>query len=296
MVYSMTGFGRGEAEDELYRITVEIKTVNNRFLDLNIRIPRYMNIFDAAIRELSKKYLNRGKADVFVSVDNVGSKDIDVECNSKLAGKYIESLRAVACEYSLREDISVSLIAKLPEVFSIKEAKPDETELEALLLGAVEKALENLNEARQREGEFLLNDLKLKLDNIRSHLEFIEKKVPEFISSYEEKLRARIEELTGDRQIDESRLLTEVAIFADKSAVDEEIVRLKSHIDAFISAADSENAHSEGVGRKLDFIVQEMNRESNTILSKSPDMEVSEHAVEIKTDIEKIREQIQNIE
>ena len=296
MVYSMTGFGRGESEDELYRITVEVKTVNNRFLDLNIRIPRHLNVFEALIREAAKRYLNRGKADIFITVDNIDGKEIDVEYNSALAGKYVKSLREAACEFSLREDISVSLIAKMPEVFALKETKPDETELEGLLSAAVEKALESLNEERQREGDFLLKDLRIKLDSIRSHVEFIEKRVPEFISGYEEKLKARIEELMGDKQIDESRLLTEVAIFADKSAVDEEIVRLKSHIDAFIAASDSEAVRTEGVGRKLDFILQEMNRESNTILSKAWDMEVSEHAVEIKTDIEKIREQIQNIE
>lgn len=296
MVYSMTGFGRGEAADSSYRITVEVKTVNNRYLDLSVRLPRSLNAFEGKVRELSKDFLKRGKVDFFISCESLEHADTGLDYNSKIAGEYIRCFHEMAKEYGLKDEISVATIARMPEVFKTQQVAADESVLQSLLAEAVTKACQALNEARAREGDFLREDLKNKLDVISAHVDFIEQKSPLLVKAYEEKLRERIKSLMEDKQIDESRLLTEVAIFADKSAIDEELVRLSSHLEAFRLAITGESAYKEGVGRKLDFIVQEMNRESNTILSKSSDMEVSARAVELKTEIEKIREQIQNLE
>ena len=297
MICSMTGFGKGEAQDTRYKITVEIKTVNNRYLDMNVRLPRTFNLFDSEVRSLVKKRISRGKADVFVGVETLADAEAGVGFNAHVAGEYVNAMRKMAKEFDIPDDTSVSVIARMPDVFKVEDKETDEDAMRTLLTAALEEALERLNEARAKEGAFLVKDLLGKLDEIREHVAFIKQRTPEITKAYEGKLRERIASLLDDKQIDEARLLTEVAIFADKSGIDEELVRLLSHLDAFSDVLNGETATGkEGVGRKLDFMVQEMNREANTTLSKSSDMEISAHAVEIKTEIEKIREQIQNLE
>lgn len=291
----MTGFGRAEASDELHRITAEVKTVNNRYLDINVRLPRTFSVFDGEVRALVKKHILRGKTDVFIGMEALGAGDTGVTCNEAVAGEYIRSLKEIAKRFDIPDDVSAMGIARLPDVFTLAERETDEEALRALIVSAVTAALVQCNEARAREGEYLASDIRGKLEKIRADVSFIRERTPEITAQYEEKLKERIVSLIGDTKVDEARLLTEVAIFADKTGVDEELVRLMSHIDAFYAALDAGRA-DEGIGRKLDFIVQEMNREANTTLSKSPDMEVSQHAVDIKTEIEKIREQIQNLE
>ena len=297
MIYSMTGFGKGEAQDTRYKITVEIKTVNNRYLDMNVRLPRTFNLFDPEIRALIKKRISRGKADVFVGVETLADAEAGVGFNAHVAGEYVKAMHEMAKEFDIPDDTSVSVIARMPDVFKVEDRETDEDAMRALLTKALEDALARLNEARAKEGAFLVNDLQGKLEDIRTHVDFIKERAPGIAKAYEAKLRERIESLLDDKQIDEARLLTEVAIFADKSGIDEELVRLSSHLDAFADVLKGEAGNGkEGVGRKLDFMVQEMNREANTTLSKASDMEISAHAVEIKTEIEKIREQIQNLE
>ncbi|MBR0163670.1 MAG: YicC family protein [Lachnospiraceae bacterium] len=295
MICSMTGFGAGEASDDRYRITTEIKTVNNRYLDINVRLPRTFNAFDPVVRALVKEHLCRGKTDVYISFETIGESEAKVTCNRTMAAAYVQSMRALAGELDLTDDLSVTGIARLPDVFTIEEEKPDEETLRALVAASCRDALTKLNEARAKEGAFLVKDIEGKLTRIRDNVDFIRERVPRITAQYEEKLKERIRSLLEDTKVDEARLLTEVAIFADKTSVDEELVRLTAHIDSFFDVLGGGDT-AEGVGRKLDFIVQEMNREANTTLSKSPDMEVSERAVEIKTEIEKIREQIQNLE
>ena len=296
MIYSMTGFGRGEVTDKGYRITVEIKTVNNRYLDMNIRLPRALQSFDPALRSLIKQHISRGKTEVYIGLETDEAKSAQVKCNLPIAAEYAAAMRRMAKELELQDDIAVSQIARMPEVFKIEDNSPDEDTIERLLTEACTEALRKLKEARAKEGAYLAEDLRGKLALIREHAAFIEKKVPEINEAYRQKLKERIASIVQDHAVDEGRLLTEAAIFADKSSVDEELVRLNSHIDAFLETMEQAKDEKDGIGRKLDFLIQEMNREANTTLSKSPDMELSAHAVEIKTEIEKIREQIQNIE
>ena len=296
MISSMTGYGKGESEGNGYHITVEIKTVNNRYLDMNIRLPRTFHAFDTKLRSIVKQHLVRGKVEMFVAFETDEAQSAAVKCNLQIAAQYARSMREMAKVLDVQDDTAVSLIARMPEVFKTEDTSPDEDALERLLQEACEAALVRLTEARAREGAYLAEDIRTKLDKIREHARFIGEKVPEINAAYSRKLQERMEALLGDHTIDESRILTEAAIFADKSSVDEELVRLNSHIDAFLETMDHAKEEEEGIGRKLDFLVQEMNREANTTLSKSPDMELSAHAVEIKTEIEKIREQVQNIE
>lgn len=296
MICSMTGYGRGEAADRGYHITVEIKTVNNRYLDMNIRLPRAFQAFDTKLRTLVKQYLVRGKAEMFVTLETDEAETLSVKCNLQIAEQYAAAMHEIAKQTDVKDDTTVSLIARMPEVFKIEDNSPEEDVLEKLLTEAAVEALKQLTESRAREGAYLAEDIRGKLTKIREHAAFIEGKVPEINAAYNRKLKERIEEILGNHSVDEGRLLTEAAIFADKSSVDEELVRLNGHIDAFLVTLDSAKEESEGIGRKLDFLIQEMNREANTTLSKSTDMELSAHGVEIKTEIEKIREQIQNIE
>ena len=296
MIRSMTGYGKGESEGNGYHITVEVKTVNNRYLDMNIRLPRSFHAFDTKLRALVKQHLVRGKVEMFVAFETDEAISAAVKCNLQIASQYAAAMREMAKALDVQDDTAVSLIARMPEVFKIEDTSPDEDALEKLLTASCEAALQRLTEAREREGEYLAADIRMKLSKIREHARFIEEKVPEINAAYQQKLQERISAMLSDHTVEESRLLTEAAIFADKSSVDEELVRLNSHIDAFLATMDKAGEEEEGIGRKLDFIVQEMNREANTTLSKSPDLEISAHAVEIKTEIEKIREQIQNIE
>ncbi len=288
----MTGFGRYEISEGERKFTVEMKAVNHRYLDVSIKIPKKLSFFESAVRNMLKKYIERGKVDVFVTYEEYTQNNVCIKYNKDIAEEYMKYLDQMAGDFSLENDIRVSTLSRYPEVFTMEEQTMDEEELWRELEQAVQGAAENFVEAREAEGENLKEDLIGKLDAMAVHVDFITDRSPHIIKEYKEKLREKIQELLEDTRVDESRLLTEVTIFADRVCVDEELVRLRSHI------AQTKEALLAGgsVGRKLDFIAQEMNREANTILSKTTDIEVSGHAIELKTEIEKVREQIQNIE
>ncbi len=292
MIKSMTGFGRCELSDENRKITVEMKSVNHRYLDVNIKMPKKLNFFESAIRNELKAYIQRGKVDLFISLEDFSENNVTVKYNKDIAAEYLKYLRQMSEDFELENDIRVSTLSRYPEVLSMEDQTPDEEEIWKLLKQAIDTASEGFVETRKTEGENLKNDLTDKLNGMLAHVEFIEARSPQIIAEYKQKLKDKVNEMLNDTQVDENRLLTEVTIFADKVCVDEELVRLRSHVEA------TKNALSEGgsVGRKLDFIAQEMNREANTILSKANDLEISNRAIELKTEIEKVREQIQNIE
>ena len=292
MIKSMTGFGRCEIAEADRKITVEMKSVNHRYLDVTIKMPKKLNFFEAAIRTELKNYMQRGKVDLFITYEDFTESNVCVKYNKELAAEYMQYFDRMAEDFSLDNDIRVSTLARFPEILTMEEQTVDEEQLWQLLDKALKGAAENFVETRIREGENLRNDLIAKLEGMLAHVDFITERSPEIIEEYKEKLAKKVEELLSDKQVDESRLLMEVTIFADKVCVDEELVRLRSHITATRDALLAGGS----IGRKLDFIAQEMNREANTILSKSSDLEISNRAIELKTEIEKVREQIQNIE
>lgn len=292
MVKSMTGFGRCETEENNKHITVEVKAVNHRYLDLNIKCPKKFYGFEARIRNIFKEYAERGKVDIFISYEDLSEENVSIRYNREVAATYLKYLREMKDDFGLDDDIRVSTLSRYPEVFVMGEQEEDEEEIWVYLEKTLRGAFANFVSARESEGANLKKDLLGKLDTVENIAMFIEEKSPLIISQYREKINARVKEILGEVKVDESRLLTEVTIFADKICVDEEVVRLKSHVKAMREAMNA----PESVGRKLDFLAQEMNRESNTILSKTTDMEISDKGITLKTEIEKIREQIQNIE
>lgn len=292
MIKSMTGFGRCEIMEGSRKYTVEIKSVNHRYLDVNIRMPKKLNVFESAIRSELKNYASRGKVDIFITMEDFSEANVAVRYNKEIASEYLTYLKQMAEDFGLEDDIRVSSLSRFPEVFTMEEAAADEEELWKELKAAFDGAAEQFVATRTVEGEHLREDLTAKLDHMLELVSFIEAHAPQIVAEYRAKLEEKIQELLGDVKVDESRLLTEVAIFADKVCVDEEIVRLKSHIT---TTKDTLNNGGD-IGRKLDFLAQEMNREANTTLSKSNDLAISNCAIELKTEIEKVREQIQNIE
>ncbi|MCI8598308.1 MAG: YicC family protein [Lachnospiraceae bacterium] len=292
MVKSMTGFGRCEISEGDRKMTVELKSVNHRYLDVNIKMPKKLNFFESAIRSLLKTYVQRGKIDIFITYEDLTETKVSLRYNREIAAEYLKYLGQMSEEFGLTNDVTVSGLSHFPEVLIMEEQQMDEAELWKLLEQALKGALEQFVETRIIEGENLRRDLTAKLEEMLAHVAFIEERSPQIVAEYRKKLEDKVHELLGDVQIEESRLATEVTIFADKICVDEEIVRLKSHIEHTKSTLQEKDS----VGRKLDFIAQEMNREANTILSKANDLEVSNRAIELKTGIEKVREQIQNIE
>lgn len=292
MIKSMTGYGRAELANDDLKITVEIKSVNNRYLDIGIKMPRQLGMLESSIRAELKKYINRGKVDVYITFEDLKEANMNVKYNSKIAGEYLTYLRRMAEEFGLDDDVRVTTLSRFPDVFTMEEEPMDAEQIWDTLRGVICEAAESFLQARIREGEFLRNDLIGKLDEMQGHVDFITEKSPQIVAAYKQRLYDKVRELLTDTVIEDSRIVQEVTIYADKVCVDEELVRLQSHIQATRAALDG----SEGVGRKLDFIAQEMNRESNTILSKSDDLEVSDRAIELKTTVEKVREQIQNIE
>ena len=293
MIKSMTGFGHCELEEGDKRFSVEMKGVNHRYLDANIRMPKKLNFFDSAIRSLLKQYVSRGKIDIFITYEDRSENQVSLKYNEALAKEYLAYFDKMQETFGLENDIRVSTLSRYPEVFTMEEQAPDEEALWNVLKKAIEGALTQFVETREVEGENLKSDILAKLDGLLEKVECIEERSPKIIAEYRAKLEDKVKELLADAQMDESRIAAEVIIFADKICADEEVVRLRSHIshmkEVFLS---DEN----GIGRKLDFIAQEMNREANTILSKANDIEVSNYAIDLKTEIEKIREQIQNIE
>jgi uncharacterized protein (TIGR00255 family) len=255
-------------------------------------MPKKLNFFDSAIRGLLKEYIERGKVDVYISCENYTEDNYALRYNASLAAAYLGYLRSMAEEFNLEDDIRVSTLSRYPEVFSMEEQDVDEEELWSALEKALGGACGQFVESRIREGENLKKDLIAKLTEMRSYVDFIEERSPMIIRDYRARIEEKVKELLGDRQLDDSRIATEVTIYADKICVDEETVRLKSHIQAMIDALEAGGP----IGRKLDFIAQEMNREANTILSKANNIEISDTGINLKTGIEKVREQIQNIE
>ncbi len=292
MLKSMTGFGRCEISEVDRKIIIEIKAVNHRYCDINIKMPKKLNFFEAAIRNLLKQYIGRGKVDIYITYEDYTENNVCVKYNADLAREYYANLEKMSKEFGLDNDIRVSVLSRYPEVFTLEEHTIDEKELWELVEEAVKTAASRFVEARIAEGERLKEDIFAKLDVMLGLLEYIESRSPEIVGEYRNKLMAKVAELLGDTKVDESILATEVTIFADKICVDEETVRLRSHI---LNMKDT-LMECDNVGRKLDFIAQEMNREANTILSKANDLEVTNKAIDLKTSIEKVREQIQNIE
>ncbi|MBQ9200526.1 MAG: YicC family protein [Lachnospiraceae bacterium] len=292
MIKSMTGFGRSEIISEDRKIVVEIKAVNHRYCDMNIKLPKRFNHFEADIRNLLKEKIQRGKVDVFITYEDYTKSNVCVKYNKEIAAEYIGYLKQMAEDFEIAADIKTSNIGRFPEIFTLEEQSQDDEEVWETLKESIEEACDKFVEARIVEGENLKNDLLIKLDNMLKAVSFIEEKSPEIIVDYKKRLMEKIDELNANTQIDESRIALEVTLYADKICVDEEIVRLKSHIES------TKKILTEGgaVGRKLDFIAQEMNREANTILSKSNSLLISDKGIELKTEIEKVREQIQNIE
>ena len=292
MIKSMTGFGRCEVQKDSRKFTVELKSVNHRYLDVNIRMPKKLNFFETAIRTLLKSYANRGKVDIFITYEDLSQAQVSVKYNAALAAEYIKYLKQMEEEFGLENDVRVSTLSRYPEVFTMEEQSEDEEELWNGLKEALEGAFAQFVETRKTEGENLKKDILSKLDILSEQIGFIKERSPKIVAEYRAKLEEKMKELLSDTQIEESRIAAEVILFADKICTDEEVVRLKSHISHMRSTLEEQDE----IGRKLDFIAQEMNREANTILSKANDIEVSDCAISLKTEIEKIREQIQNIE
>ena len=292
MIRSMTGYGRSELVRGDLKFTVEMKSVNNRYLDISIKMPRQLNPFESAIKAELKKYMQRGKVDVFISLEDLAESNVTIRYNRTVAQQYLDHLRQMAEDFGLENDIKVSALSRYPDVLTMEEESPDTSDYWEPLREALDLAAQQFYEARTREGGFLRDDLLAKLDEMQENVEFITQRAPAIVETYRRQLYEKVSDLLQGTAIDEGRILEEVTIYSDKVCVDEELVRLRSHIEA----VRTELSGDEGVGRKLDFIAQEMNRESNTILSKSDDLAVSDRAIELKTCVEKIREQIQNIE
>ncbi|MCU6724046.1 YicC-like family%2C N-terminal region [uncultured Clostridium sp.] len=292
MIKSMTGFGRAENLQGNRKFTVEMKAVNHRYFDVSIKMPKKLSFFESAIRTLLKTYMQRGKVDVFITYEDFTEENVSLKYNEAIAAQYLKYYRQMADTFGLRDDISVSVLGRCPEVFTMEEQTVDEKEIWAVLEVALKQACEQFVESRITEGERLKEDLFDKLDGMIRDVDAIEDRYPQIMTEYREKLTLKVEELLGDAQMEEGRIAAEVILFADKICTDEETVRLRSHIESM----REELLSGGSVGRKLDFLAQEMNREANTILSKANDLETSNRAINLKTEIEKVREQIQNIE
>ncbi|MGN8885855.1 YicC/YloC family endoribonuclease [Blautia sp. HCP28S3_G10] len=292
MIKSMTGFGRAETVTAQRKITVELKSVNHRYLDLNIKMPRKFNVFEGQVRNLMKTYMQRGKVDVFISYEDYTASSVALKYNRELASEYLSYLKQMEEEFHLENDIRVTTLSRYPEVLTMEDASIDEETLWECLEVTLKEACQRFVEARTREGQHLKEDLLQKLEDLDRKVSQVEERSPEVVQAYREKLEQKVHELLEDSQIDDNRIAAEVVLFSDKICNDEETVRLHSHIQGMKNILKEQ----DGVGRKMDFMAQEMNREANTILSKSNDLQVSNIAIDLKTEIEKIREQIQNIE
>jgi uncharacterized protein (TIGR00255 family) len=288
----MTGFGRHEVVLGDRKVSVEIKSVNHRYLDLNIKMPKKFNPFESFIRSLLKEYIQRGKVDVFVTYEDHSLESVRPQYNKQMAAAYMEIFNEMASEFSIKNDITTARLATMPEVLSMEQVETDEDFLQGMVEEAVREAASKFVETRIAEGSKLGSDLLSKLDNMSLWVKQIEERSPNVITEYRERLLEKVKELLSDSTIDETRILTEVTIFSDKICVDEETVRLATHIESMKKSL----TQGGSIGRNLDFVAQEMNREANTILSKANDVETSNIAILLKTEIEKVREQIQNLE
>ena len=292
MVKSMTGYGRAVETVNGREFTVELRSVNNRYLDCTVKLPRALSFAEDAVKQAVKGAISRGKVDVFISVRSEGAEDVKITLNTAMVEGYLGAMHQMAKDYGIREDISVSLLSRMPDVFTVDKPEVDEEQLLADLLSVVNQTLERFDAMRSAEGGALENDLRSRGQTILSLVEQVEAGSGQTVADYRTRLENKLKEVLANTAIDESRILTEAAIFADKVAVDEETVRLRSHLDQMNNMLTSGGT----IGRKLDFLLQEMNRESNTIGSKCSDVRMARIVVDIKAELEKIREQTQNIE
>ena len=292
MIKSMTGFGRAESVTKERKIVIEMKSVNHRYCDMNIKMPKKLNFFETAIRNYLKKYIGRGKVDIFITYEDYAEDNVCVKYNPEIAEEYVKYIKQMAQTFDLKSDLSAAKLSRYPEVLTLEEQSENEEELWKDFEKVLDEAANHFVESRTKEGEALKTDLIEKLDGMLSMVDYIENATPPLVETYRNKLETKVKELLNGVAIDDSRIATEVTIYADKICVDEETVRLRSHIE------NTRSILIEGgsVGRKLDFIAQEMNREANTILSKADSLDISNKAIDLKTEIEKVREQIQNIE
>lgn len=292
MVKSMTGYGRAVETVNGREFTVELRSVNNRYLDCAVKLPRALSFAEDAVKQAVKGAISRGKVDMFISLRSESAQDVKITLNAPVVEGYIAAMRQMARDYGIREDISVGLLSRMPDVFTVDKPEVDEEQLLSDLLSVVGKALERFDAMRTAEGKALENDLRSRGETILSLVEQVEAGSGQTVADYRTRLENKLKEVLANTAIDESRILTEAAIFADKVAVDEETVRLRSHLDQMNNMLTTGGA----IGRKLDFLLQEMNRESNTIGSKCSDVRLARIVVDIKAELEKIREQTQNIE
>lgn len=292
MIKSMTGYGRKELIANGKKIQAEIKSVNHRFSDYNIKVPRYYGFLEDKVRNYVSEKVSRGKIDIFINIDSYEEAGCDIILNKELLENYLNVLHEMCSEYNLKDDITVSSVAGYNDIFKTERREEDEETIWNEVKGVLDEAINDFLDMRSREGERIETDLRRRIDYMSSLAKTVEERSPETVKKYEERLYTKIKEVLDDREIDEARVLTEVAIFADKVAVNEETVRLASHFSEFINILDSD----EPAGRKLDFLIQEINREINTIGSKAQDLEIAKTVMTLKAETEKLREQIQNIE
>lgn len=292
MIKSMTGYGRAQGSFSGGEISVEIKSVNNRYLDCNVKLPRVYAFAEEAVKGLVQKTISRGKVDVFININAAGADNVKISVNRPVVEGYLSAMKQIAADYAVRDDISVGTLTRMGDVLLVEKREEDETEVQEALLSVVSQALSAFDAMRTREGEALKNDLLGKTEDILDLVSRVEARSPVTVAAYRERLTAKMREVLENTAIDEARIVQEAAIYADKVAVDEETVRLRSHV------AQLRQMLTDGgvIGRKLDFLMQEMNREANTIGSKGSDVEQARNVVDIKSELEKIREQIQNIE
>jgi TIGR00255 family protein len=292
MIKSMTGFGRGEYEENGRSFTVEVKTVNHRYSDISIRLPRQLSYLEDTIRKYISRNISRGKIDVYISQDKYNEDEVRVSIDHALTSSYVKALNELRNAYKLEDDITVSVVARFPDILTVDRVEEDKDKIWNTLSMAIDKSMNELMTMREIEGRKLADDVIERAGYIRSIVKQIEERSPQVVQEYKSKLEDRIKQLLDDVPVDEARIAVEVALFADKSSIAEEIVRLYSHLDQLLSIMNE----NEPVGRKLDFLIQEMNREINTIGSKANDIMITKQVVVVKSEIEKIREQIQNIE
>ena len=293
MIRSMTGFGHGEvSNDKNQKVTVEMKSVNHRYCDISLKLPKKLAMFEANIRNIMKEYASRGKIDIYVSYEDLSETAVSLHYNQAMAAEYMQVFKKMQEDFGIETKITAEALAKYPEVVTLEEVQQDEEVWWELLEATLRQAAEKFVETRTIEGANLKKDLLGKLDQMAADVAFIERRSPQIIAEYRAKLEEKVKEFLEDSAIEENRIAAEVTLYADKIAVDEEIVRLQSHISSMTDVLESD----ESIGRKLDFMAQEMNREANTILSKSSDVDLADHAIELKTNVEKVREQIQTIE
>jgi uncharacterized protein (TIGR00255 family) len=292
MVMSMTGFGTGKAEDNHREITIELKTVNNRYLDINLRMPRSLSSFEEDVRKRIQQKISRGRVEVFIGYQNKGQDQINVTLNEAVAGAYYSAFLALADRFQLDTKPDLAVLSGIEDIFMVTKPEEDEESLKQLIFDALDDALELVTGMREKEGRFLAEDLEARSQIIQGIVDAVEQRSPAVIEEYRQKLQQRMEDLLNNTDLDETRFQMEVAYFAERSSITEEIVRLKSHLTQLRQTLKSGGC----IGRKLDFIIQEMNREANTIGSKANDIAITNFVVDIKSEIEKIREQVQNIE